>query len=250
MRAALLGVYLGNDRTKLKAFVRASARLTHTDPRAEYGAFAVALAAHSAATGSTDSGAYLADLRTALPDNPDSQELLRLLTLAAASAARGESSGEFSADTYGNADRVTGYIYQTIPAALHAWMRYPRDYREAVLGVIACGGDTDTLAAITGAIVGAGVGEQGIPAHWVDGIIEWPHSVRWMRKLGQRLALHTDDSVADRVPGVSVPALMLRNAVFLLVVLLTLLRWYGMDLYFLIRSLLKGSFREDYSLKQ
>jgi ADP-ribosylglycohydrolase len=49
MRAALLGVCLGHDRQQMRAYVRASTRLTHTDPRAERGAFLVALTAHHGA---------------------------------------------------------------------------------------------------------------------------------------------------------------------------------------------------------
>src|SRR5262245_58283967 len=49
MRAPILGVCLGSDRERLKEFVRASTRMTHTDPKAECGALAVAWAAHRAA---------------------------------------------------------------------------------------------------------------------------------------------------------------------------------------------------------
>src|SRR5262249_11838055 len=49
MRAALLGVCLGDDPERLRAFVRASSRLTHTDPRAELGSYLIALAAHHGA---------------------------------------------------------------------------------------------------------------------------------------------------------------------------------------------------------
>lgn len=43
MRAATLGVCLGHDRDRLRAYVRASTRLTLTNPRAERGSFLVAL---------------------------------------------------------------------------------------------------------------------------------------------------------------------------------------------------------------
>jgi ADP-ribosyl-[dinitrogen reductase] hydrolase len=49
MRAPILGVCLGSDRACLKEFVRASTRTTHTDPKAECGALAVAWAAYRAA---------------------------------------------------------------------------------------------------------------------------------------------------------------------------------------------------------
>jgi ADP-ribosylglycohydrolase len=214
--------------------------MTHTDPKAEYGALAVAIAAHTAARGSTDFDIYLTDLQTALPDDTDACELLRILTLASASAARGESTPVFSAAAFGRSDRVTGYVYQTVPAAIHAWMRYPRSFREAISGVISCGGDTDTVAAITGAIVGAGVGEEGIPTEWVDGIAEWPHTMQWMRSLGACLASSPHRRSISNCPRASVPALMVRNGAFLLVVLITLVRWYGLDLVYFLRSVHKG----------
>lgn len=49
MRSALLGVCFGHDIEKLRALARANTRLTHLDPKAEWGAFAIALAAHAAA---------------------------------------------------------------------------------------------------------------------------------------------------------------------------------------------------------
>jgi hypothetical protein len=51
-----------------------------------------------------------------------------------------------------------------------------RDFQAAVSEVIACGGDTDTVAAITGALVGSRVGVQGIPARWRTSILDWPRS--------------------------------------------------------------------------
>ena len=56
MRAALLGVCASND-GHLGALVRASTRLTHTDPRAEDGALLVARLARQLALGAWDLGA-------------------------------------------------------------------------------------------------------------------------------------------------------------------------------------------------
>ncbi len=47
MRAAILGATI-DDISKLREFVRSSSRLTHTDPKAEFGAVAIALAAREA----------------------------------------------------------------------------------------------------------------------------------------------------------------------------------------------------------
>jgi hypothetical protein len=113
---------------------------------------------------------------------------------------------------------VTGYAYHTVPVALHAWFRHGDDYRQAVLGVIACGGDTDTTAAIVGGIVGAGAGKEGIPAEWLANLWEWPQTVTWMERLGRALATAAP-GVPQRGVPLNIPALLLRNLFFALVVL-------------------------------
>ena len=50
MRSPILGVCFGAETERLKHLVCASTRLTHTDPKAEFGAIAVALAAHLSGT--------------------------------------------------------------------------------------------------------------------------------------------------------------------------------------------------------
>ena len=45
IKDAIIGVCFGEDRERLKNLVRVSTRITHTDPKAEYGALAVAVAA-------------------------------------------------------------------------------------------------------------------------------------------------------------------------------------------------------------
>src|SRR4051794_9098759 len=96
MRAAVLGVCLGDGRERLRAFVRARTRLTHTDPRAERGALLVALAAHHGATRGPDldRAAFLAEARQAAGDDA---ELLGLLGQIETHLARRASVGEFVA---------------------------------------------------------------------------------------------------------------------------------------------------------
>src|SRR5690348_11952261 len=53
MRSAIIGVCHGHDPALVRRLVAVSTRMTHTDPKAEWGAVAVALAAHCAATGVT-----------------------------------------------------------------------------------------------------------------------------------------------------------------------------------------------------
>ncbi len=212
MRSAILGVWT-RDVTQLRALVRASTRLTHTDPKAEYGAVAVALAASLSAhaTEAVTPRAYLAQLRETLGDT--GAELVRLAEKAGAAVEAGLDTEQF-ARQLGLGKGISGYVYHTVPVVLHAWLSFPDDFRAGVDAVIRCGGDTDTTAAIVGGIIGARVGKDGIPAAWIDGLWEWPRDVAWMEQLGRALA-----GVSERSLPVFPPALLARNLLFLLVVL-------------------------------
>lgn len=188
MRAALLGVCLGHDRDRLRAYVRVSTRLTHTDPRAERGAFLVALAAHFGAVRGPQSvrgETFLPEVREALPDADDE---LRSLLGQLEDHLRRDSSAVELANALGLHRGISGYVYHTVPLALYGWLRHLGNYRQAVEEVIALGGDADSTGAIVGGLAGATLGAGGIPVTWLQGLWEWPRSVAWMQRLAQRLA--------------------------------------------------------------
>ena len=212
MRSALLGVCYGSDPERLQALVKASSRLTHTDPRAEAGALAVAVAASLSSQDRPDD--YLLAVERLLGDS----ELLTLLRKAAQSVQNAESTETFAAGI--GADKgVSGYVNQTVPVAIHAWLSFPSDYRSAVQAVIRCGGDTDTTAAITGAIVGAGVGKEGIPTEWLAALWEWPRSVAWMERLAKQLAEVQETQTPQKPLSLPLVPLLGRNFLFTVVVL-------------------------------
>ncbi|SDY11780.1 ADP-ribosylglycohydrolase [Allochromatium warmingii] len=215
MRAAILGVAVA-DSVALRALVQASARLTHTDPLAESGAWAVAWAARSASLGLVEPAQYLSVVRETLA--ADGQVLTGLIEQAVVSVNAGEST-EYFAQALGLAQGVSGYVCHTVPVAIHAWLAHPQDYRAAVGAVIRCGGDTDSTAAIVGGILGAAVGPAGIPHAWLHGMIDWPRSVRWLERLGERLARSRMTGQRQRPLPLCVPCVLLRNAVFMLIVL-------------------------------
>ncbi len=216
MRSAILGATI-DDIPKLLEFVRASSRLTHTDPKAEFGAVAVALAAHEAARNeSVIAERWLELVSGSLPG--DAIELVELLRSAVASVAKGEATRDYA--RFLGLDRgVTGYTYHTVPVAIHCWLSFPNDFQKGVTAAIECGGDADTTAAIVGGIVGARGGKDGIPANWLRDIWEWPRSVEWMESLGKELSQAWTSSRAMRAPSVNLIAVVLRNLIFLTVVL-------------------------------
>ncbi len=58
---------------------------------------------------------------------------------------------------------VTPFIIPTVMAALYHFLQTPRDWSKSVEGAIRFGGDTDTVASITGAISGSYNGYDSIP---------------------------------------------------------------------------------------
>lgn len=209
MRSAVLGVFWRDDADKRREFTLAACCVTHTDPRAEESALLVAEAAALASKSIAN-----ANTITALETLIISEEMRSRFEVLKSSLAAEASVLDFAAQI-GCVRGVSGFAPNTVAVALYAWLRHRGDLESAVRAVILCGGDTDTVAAITGGICGAEAGEAGIPREWIDGICDWPRSVTHIRHVAEALA---DDSKAP--PKVFWPFVLLRNVFFLAVVIL------------------------------
>jgi ADP-ribosylglycohydrolase len=219
MRSAIIGVCYGADESKLKELVAASTAVTHTDPKAYWGALAVALAAHeSCASRQIDGIKYYHRLANILATE-NAEEFLSLIDRAVTSVTQGRSTQEF-VDSLNLKKGITGYTYHTVPAVIHAWLLNPRSFKNAVMEIIECGGDTDTTAAILGGIVGAGVSQDGIPQVWIDGLWEWPRTVKWMRLLGGQLQDMIVSEQTAKPASLPFAGNVLRNLLFTLIILL------------------------------
>ena len=219
MRAALLGVLLGDDPQKLRQFVRASSRITHTDPRAEHAALAVAVAAHCAGQGIPVAPLDYFRRLELLLSGEHAEEFLEAMRGVIESVARGETTAAYSERLW-HGRGVGGYSLHTVPAALHCCLRHQDDFRAAVTEIIACGGDSDTTAAIVGGIVGARVGRAGIPPEWINGLRDWPITVSFLESLAAALADSSSSHAAVPLPELPFYQQYLRNVGFTVIVLL------------------------------
>jgi ADP-ribosyl-[dinitrogen reductase] hydrolase len=72
--------------------------------------------------------------------------------------------------------RFAGANGWVVAALQGAWaaVRAARDVPDGLFRAIRGGGDTDTVAAIAGALLGARFGASGIPAVWVGAVHGWP----------------------------------------------------------------------------
>lgn len=215
MRSAIIGAYFADDPAKRRAFVSASTRLTHTDPKAETAALAVAEAAVWAANQNESIEQWLTRVSGLSCD-----EEWRLVCHKLADAQASETSVMEFADSLGLQQGVTGYAYHSVPVALYACLRHRHDFRKALESALDCGGDTDTVGAIVGAIMGGQLGKQSIPAELIAGIAEWPRSVSLLDQVAGKLAQQTHQNTSFGPIEYFWPGLFLRNFIFLVVVLI------------------------------
>ena len=208
MRAPVLGVMV--EESHLPDAVAASTQVTHTDPRAYEGALVVAYAANVA---SRHADVNAGDLIARLSDMISGTELKQSLELARVCLSERADPREFAA-RLGISKGVSGYVNHSVPCALYCWLKFPGDFRGSLEAIIRLGGDTDTTAAITGALAGAQLGVDAIPQIWRDGICDWPRSAPWVERLA---ASSTEQPLFW-------PAIPLRNAAFLMIVLMHGLR--------------------------
>lgn len=203
MRSALLGVWARDD-TRLRALTRASTRITHLDPRAEDGALLVARWAHD-----PERFGELGEVRDAV---------MRDRLRAALDAAQAGLELEQARAALGFEAGASGFIVDTIPAVCFCWRRYRGDPRAGIEAAVRLGGDTDTVAAIVGALFGAELGarslEDRLPPDWIANLHDWPTSRAYLRRLAT--ALTRDDRRAARHRWLFAA---LRNLALLVVVL-------------------------------
>jgi poly(ADP-ribose) glycohydrolase ARH3 len=165
MRVAPAGLFACDDPDRAACLGRDTALPTHTHELALQGAAvqssAVARMA-TARTGALSARGLLADLRAVAPAG----EYQRAFDVLDEVEAQRESNG--TVDTARVVREVgTGIAAaEAVPAALHAALAHRSSFADAVAYAVTLGGDTDTVAAMTGALVGASVGHDAIPASW------------------------------------------------------------------------------------
>jgi ADP-ribosylglycohydrolase len=174
MRAAPLGLLFGEDiRSMVEATVEQS-MMTHLDPRCSAGALAVAgavsLAAKREPVRPEEFLGALAAL--AAPADESVAEALRGLQawahLGPAEAAQRLHAERLDPAYAGEWRGVSAFVTPSVVWSLYAFLHTPDDYWATLCTAIGVGGDTDTMAAIAGAISGARLGPGVLPDRLVE----------------------------------------------------------------------------------
>ncbi|MCA9546421.1 MAG: ADP-ribosylglycohydrolase family protein, partial [Myxococcales bacterium] len=194
-----LGVALP-DAAARQAAGRAVARLTHTDPRAVEGALFVA----ELTAGRLDPPADAARAALAVVHTPTLREPLE------AALALGPVPVAQAAEVLGN----TGYAPHTLALVTWAWQQdADAPFLDGVARLIGAGGDTDTTAALFGALWGARHGAGELPRDLLARLAPGPFGAAHLQALAQALAQGTPP------PRYSTVAALLRNLALYPVVL-------------------------------
>jgi ADP-ribosylglycohydrolase len=219
MRSAILGGYFHDNPNAVETFVRAATEITHTDPKALIGAWAIARLAAWAVEHDASQRPSIDDMGNLLLPSATDEAQWSTLVSEVQEAGNAELTVSQFAAKLGLNHGVTGYVYHTVPLVTYAWWRRYGDFRSTLEAVLECGGDTDTTGAIAGALAGATVGADGIPELWLKGIVDWPRSVGLLRLVAERLAQQLPAGQPSKPIPYCWPAVVPRTLLFLAIVL-------------------------------
>lgn len=84
-------------------------------------------------------------------------------------------------------DDLDASVYSTVPKAVLTFANNPADFQGGVLSLVNSGGDTDTKAAMFGAISGAFNGLDKIPSSWFEGLENGVQGRDYILSLAEKL---------------------------------------------------------------
>ena len=158
MRIAPVGLVDWQDMERLRGDCWSTSIITHHNPEAGAGATAVAYVIARLATGDLDSTRLLTDAAHFVGESEVARNLVEAQRLLSSNTPT-----EMALKTLG----TSGYVVETVASALYCFLRTPPDFVITVSSAVLGGGDTDTTAAVAGAISGAYNDLHRLPAHLV-----------------------------------------------------------------------------------
>ena len=177
MRIAPIGVFYHNNPALLREVAYKSSQITHAHQLGKEGAalqaYAIALVTTLEPGLAFDQGDFLAKLLSYVPDRVYQEKLNRVEVLL------NQPDRDRVIIELGNGIEA----FNSVPTAIYCFLSQPHSFAQAILYAISLGGDTDTIAAMTGAISGAYLGFESIPSRWKDKLENRPYIEELAKKL-------------------------------------------------------------------
>ncbi len=186
MRAGPVGLFLHNDLPGILDVAELSSSVTHSHYLAIQGATLQATAVAIATRGVVDPNQFLRLLSMILVQFADLDHDVSVYRTALGVIVQGIEKGV-------SPSRIVGILgngikaQEAVPMAIYCFLANPASFEKAVESAIFLGGDTDTIASMTGAIAGAALGENQIPDRWLKKIREPVYGTDRVRQIALRL---------------------------------------------------------------
>jgi len=188
MRVAPVGAFYYDDMETCFEAARLQATITHTHPLGVAGAVAqaagVALAVAAGLSGrKIRAGDFTGKIAS----------IAERISTETAAQLRLAASIEPTDDARRGAARILARFpcdvsaVGAVPAALAAFVM-TSTFKDALILAVSCGGDTDTVAAMTGALAGAYHGAEAIPHEWIEALDNGSKGRDYVLQLAGKLA--------------------------------------------------------------
>jgi ADP-ribosyl-[dinitrogen reductase] hydrolase len=160
MRIAPLAFCLDPEIEEDRRLIRRVCEITHKNDEASIGALAMVMAIRSAACAQAGMNEYLlTEIASKLPDTRLRDRLIEI------SACGRRTRALELAERFGS----SGYVVHSVPLAVFCARRAAEvPFSELLIEVISAGGDTDTIASMTGQIAGTRLGLANLPREFVE----------------------------------------------------------------------------------
>jgi ADP-ribosyl-[dinitrogen reductase] hydrolase len=159
MRIAPIGLLDCHDMERLRQDVCIAGAITHRNNEALAGGLAIAYAVARLATDATEPAALIEETIAFVGDCEVTRNLQRARKLLDADVLAADALATLG---------TTGYVVHTVASAFYCFVRTPDNFKQSVIEAVMAGHDTDTTAAVGGALSGAYNGLQGIPRCWLE----------------------------------------------------------------------------------
>ena len=186
MRVSPVGLFYHHDLDALQEAAVKQANITHGHPLGQWGAVmqasSVGLAVIQSPKEPFKGEAVIVYLREVLWRGPI-EYLKALNKIEEMLTQRKKLVAQEIVQSLGNGVEA----HFSVPSACYIAIAYSPNFCDAIRAAVSLGGDTDTIAGMVGAIVGAHVGEKGLPAEWIEQLEEGPRGRSFAKGLADRL---------------------------------------------------------------
>lgn len=202
VRALVIAATL--DRTDVESridrWIQLSTQLTHRDERALAGAKLLGKATVLAIHETIDSTTRCHILQQ-LTDSCEEEQTRAILEKMQPMLAEGISPRR-AAKRLGWQKGISGFMPHSATMAIYCWLRHCSNFDRALQSSIRLGGDTDSVTAICGGLLGLSLRVDAIPDHLIAQYADWPADLAWHERLAYRLSEwpHGEEDILTGLP--------------------------------------------------